>query len=172
MVLEAALAAVLSREAQVDDLIIGTVAAGRGHLEMEAAVGPFFNMIALRHQIPPEQSFRASLRAAREQALEAFDAQLVPFEAVLERVITHRDASLAMSPLFQVLFQLHTEAGSLLEPFAGVGLRAEARDWGKALAIQDLTFDLFETGGGVSGQVTYATELFDEGRIARAVAPL
>ena len=170
MVLETALASLLAREARVGDLIIGTVAAGRGHAAMETAVGPFFNMVALRHEVTPQMRFVDHLAATREQALSAFEDQLVPFEAVLERVITNRDARLAVSPLFQVLFQLHNEAGTLLEPFAGAGLAAEARDWGKMQAMQDLTFDLFERDGGVHGTLTYATELFDAARIEALAA--
>ncbi len=165
MVLESALAVLLSREARVEDLVIGTVAAGRAHMALEGAVGPFFNMVALRHRIDGNASFKAALAETREQALGAFDDQLVPFEAVLERVITQRDARLAVSPLFQVLFQLHTEAASLLAPFEAAGVKAQARDWGKVQAMQDLTFDLFEEAGGVTGRVTYSTELFDHARI-------
>jgi len=154
MVLEAGLAALLSREARVDDLIIGTVAAGRTHASLEGAVGPFFNMIGLRHRIDPGASFADVLAAGRDQALRAFEDQAVPFEAVLERVITTRDARLAVSPLFQVLFQLHTEAGALMAPLRAAGLAAEARDWGKSQAMQDLTFDLFESAAGIHGRVT------------------
>ena len=169
MVLETALAVLLSREARVDDLMIGSVAAGRAHSQLEGVVGPLFNMIALRHRLDLEASFITALTAAREDALAAFEDQLVPFEVVLEHVVLHRDARHAVSPLFQVLFQLHTEAGTLLEPIELDGLAARPREWSKPQAMQDLTFDLFERGDAIEGTVTYSTELFDAPRIERLI---
>jgi pristinamycin I synthase-3/4 len=170
MLMQTAFAALLAREARVDDLIIGTVAAGRAQAQIETAIGPFFNMIALRHRIDPAQRFVDLLAAARAEALSAFEDQLVPHEAVIERTITHRDARTAVSPLFAVLFQLHTEAASLIRPLTLGALTAQPRDWGKARAMQDLTCDLFATEAGIEGTVTYATELFDAARIAGLIA--
>ena len=134
MVLQTALAVLLAREARTRDIVIGTVAAGRAQAEIETAVGPFFNMIALRHDIQPDRSFTDTLAAARAQALSAFDDQLVPFEAVIARTVTQRDARTAVSPLFQVLIQLHTEAGTLIKPLHLGGLTAKRRPWDQALA--------------------------------------
>ena len=170
MLLETALAVLVAREARSSDIIIGTVASGRTQAETLEAIGPFFNMLALRHDIRLEAPFTQTLAQARDTALAAFDDQLVPFEAVLERTLTHRDARTAVSPLFSILFQLHTEAGQLLRPLSLGGLAAQPRDWSKPLAMQDLTFDLFETETGIEGQVTYATELFDAARIEALLA--
>ncbi|MFK7855063.1 MAG: amino acid adenylation domain-containing protein, partial [Granulosicoccus sp.] len=173
MVLESTLAVLLSRYARTDDLIIGTVVAGRSNAALEGVVGPCMNMTALRHRIDPDATFVSVLQDTRTQALSAFDDQLVPYEGVLRRVIKKRNARLAFTPLFQVLFQLHNEFNRLPDPFVFDGITAHARGRRDAPVLQDLSFDLFEGDGqssGIEGQLSYARDLFDADRMERLVA--
>ncbi len=169
MVLEAGLAALLSRLARAEDLVIGTVLAGRGDAALERMIGPFFNMAAIRHRIAPGTPFRAVLREARAAALGVLDAQMLPFEALLRDLAPTRDPRRAFSPLFQVLFQLHTETRATGAAHVDLdGLRLTLRPAAAGAAYHDLTFDLFEMpDGAVQGRLTYAAELFDAPRSTR-----
>lgn len=164
MVLEAALAVLLSRYNGARDVVVGTVVSGRPRAELMGVVGPFFNMVALRNRVDAAMSFTAVLAELRETAISAFDHQLVPHEAVVEAVLNERNPSLIHAPLFQVLFQLHTEFGdaAVLDTLPLEGLTARVRPTKSTVARHDLTFDLFQlSDGGVGGTIEYALDLFD-----------
>ncbi|MFI5800314.1 amino acid adenylation domain-containing protein, partial [Streptomyces sp. NPDC051677] len=83
--------------------------------------------------------------------------QDVPFERLVEVVSPHR--SMAHHPLFQVMVVLdnNTEAA-----FGLPGLDAGFGGADLGVAKFDLTFHLEETPDGLSGEVQYASDLFDE----------
>ncbi|XWN30016.1 MAG: amino acid adenylation domain-containing protein [Devosia sp.] len=169
MVLESALAVLLSRYSGARDLIVGTAVAGRAHPDLETVVGPCFNIVALRHRFKRDMSFRALLADTRTSALNAFDHQLVPFEAVIDAVVERRLASHAHAPLFQVMFQLHTEArADPSEPLDLGGLAVTARSKTRQVARHDLSLDLYEKpDGSLAGTLEYMAELFEPARMQR-----
>ncbi len=104
MLLLTAYAAVLQRETQGRDLVIGTDVANREHPATEALIGFFVNLLALRIRLQPELSFREQAARVRDVCLEAFAWQDTPFEQVVECLDLPRVANL--HPLLQTLFVL------------------------------------------------------------------
>jgi amino acid adenylation domain-containing protein len=104
MLLLTAYAAVLQRETQGRDLVIGTDVANREHPATEALIGFFVNLLALRIRLQPELSFREQAAMVRDVCLEAFAWQDTPFEQVVECLDLPRVANL--HPLLQTLFVL------------------------------------------------------------------
>ncbi len=161
-VLLSGFAALLSRWAGEDDVLVGTPIAGRARLELEGVIGMFVNTLVLRTRVDGGLSFRALLGRVRETTLGAFAHQDVPFEKLVEELAPER--SLQHTPLFQVMFALQNADAA--EPDLG-GLRMEPLARGGESAKFDLSVSLAEAGDRIAGGVTFRTDLFDAGTIER-----
>ncbi|MFF5025539.1 amino acid adenylation domain-containing protein [Streptomyces collinus] len=164
MVFLAAFQLLLGRSCGQHDVVVGTPVAGRDRPETQDMVGLFANTVALRTDLSGTPTFLELLGRVRETALGAFTHQETPFERLVDELAPERDPS--RNPIFQVVFQLsaHTPA----EPGA---LRAEQRpvDW--RTAKFDLALALGRSAdGAVTGELEYATALFDEATIHRTIA--
>ncbi|WP_420234663.1 amino acid adenylation domain-containing protein [Pseudomonas sp. ABY48] len=104
MVLLTCYAAVLQRETQGRDLVIGTDVANREHPATESLIGFFVNLLALRIRVQPELSLREQAQQVREICLQAFAWQDTSFERVVECLELPRVAN--VHPLLQTLFVL------------------------------------------------------------------
>ena len=158
MVLQAGLAALLSRLGGGTDIPIGTPIAGRTDQALDDLIGFFVNTLVLRTDTGGAPSFRALVRRARETALAAYANQDVPFERLVEVVNPNR--SMAHHPLFQVMITLHNTAERLPEL---PGFAVEEVSVGRRHAKCDLLLDLTEhaEGAGIDGSLDYNVDLFD-----------
>ena len=162
MVLLAAFQALLARWSGQDDLAVGTPVAGRTHLEVEPLIGFFVNTLVLRGDLSGAPNGRELLRRVRETELAAQAHQNVPFEKLVFELTEGR--SLAHSPLFQVIFALqNAPLGSL--DIAGLRFRPVHRE--ATAAKFDLTVSLEEHGGELTGEIEYATDLYDASTVDR-----
>ncbi|HLY58689.1 MAG TPA: amino acid adenylation domain-containing protein, partial [Stellaceae bacterium] len=169
MALEAAFAALLHRVGGDEDLVIGTAVAGRPRAELELLAGFFVNTVALRHQVDPLVSFREHLRAARVVALDAFEHQATPFEAVVEAAQPAR--SLSHQPLLQVMCVLQNTPDAAAALTLD-GVEVQAFDGEGQTAQFELNLDLSETEAGLAGALSYAAQLFDRSTAERLAAML
>nr|WP_230863147.1 non-ribosomal peptide synthase/polyketide synthase [Amycolatopsis camponoti] len=163
MVLQAALAALLTRLGAGTDIPLGTPVAGRTDHALEDLAGFFVNTLVLRTDTAGDPTFRDLLDRVREADLAAYAHQDLPFEHLVELLNPAR--SLARHPLFQVMLAVY-HSGS--EPERLLGLDASYRDTGLRQAKFDLSFDLVETPGGLEGDLEFSLDLFDE-RTARTL---
>ncbi|MEU7137625.1 amino acid adenylation domain-containing protein, partial [Streptomyces sp. NPDC046261] len=162
MVMQAALAALLTRLGAGTDIPIGSPIAGRTDDALDDLVGFFVNTLVLRTDTSGDPTFTELLERVRETDLAAYAHQDLPFERLVELVNPVR--SMARHPLFQVMlaFQNNVTAGLDL---LGVDIDIEPLD--QVTAKFDLGFTLAErfSGGGspsgIEGQVEFATDLFD-----------
>ena len=166
MVLQAGLAALLSRLGGGEDIPIGTPIAGRGESALENLVGFFVNTLVLRTDVSGDPSFRELLARIRGFDLDAYGQQDVPFERVVEALQPAR--SLARHPLFQVMLVLQNAPNPELA-LAGLALYPEPALLN--VAKFDLTLSLGERLGpggqplGIEGGLEYSVDLFDEGSV-------
>ncbi|WP_308201406.1 non-ribosomal peptide synthetase [Sphaerisporangium perillae] len=162
MVLQAAVAGLLSRLGAGTDIPIGTVVAGRNDEALGDLVGFFVNSLVLRTDVSGEPTFRELLTRVRQADLAAYAHSEVPFERVVEAVNPER--SMAYTPLFQVMLSLLSERLPHLDL---PGLRAGFEPLQGSVAKYDLAFGLREhhaedgTPAGIGGSLEYATDLFD-----------
>ncbi|MCP4157627.1 MAG: amino acid adenylation domain-containing protein, partial [bacterium] len=92
----------LSKISGQEDVVTGTVVAGRRHLDLETIIGMFANTLPLRNYPTGTKPIRHFLREVRERTLKAFDNQDYPFEDLVEKVAVTRDT--ARNPLFDAMF--------------------------------------------------------------------
>ncbi|MEV7791267.1 amino acid adenylation domain-containing protein [Streptomyces sp. NPDC087512] len=169
MVFQAALAALLSRLGAGDDIPIGTPVAGRTDAAADDLIGFFVNTLVLRTDVSGDPSFTELLRRARATALGAYAHQDLPFERLVDLV--GADRSLSHNPLFQVILAYQNND---LRQVELPGLEVTPHEMALPVAKVDLELTLVEdtAGGGISGLLNYATELFDRDSAERIAAHL
>ncbi|WP_428965202.1 condensation domain-containing protein [Micromonospora fluostatini] len=161
MVLQSALAALLSRHGAGTDVPIGTVVAGRGDDALDDVVGFFVNTLVLRTDVAGDPTFAELLGRVRDTDLAAYDHQDVPFERLVEELNPTR--STAHHPLVQVTLVLQNTGAP---PRAGSPLAGTEVPFDTGTAKFDLTLAVREdhdgsTPDGVRGVLEYATDLFE-----------
>ncbi|SEG95659.1 amino acid adenylation domain-containing protein [Nonomuraea solani] len=162
MILQAAIAALLTRLGAPADVPIGTPVVGRSDPALDDLIGFFVNTVVLRTDVSGDPDLTELLHRVRQADLDAFDHQDVPFEDVVEEVNPAR--SLSRNPLFQVMLQLTVEKPG--EGFRLPGLTAETEEVFTGAALFDLLFELTERRGpdgspaGIQGRLEYATDLY------------
>ncbi|WP_144716282.1 condensation domain-containing protein [Flavobacterium anhuiense] len=162
MLMLSAFKVLLSRYSGQDDICVGTPIANRTQSELEGMIGFFVNTLALRSDLEGNPSFSELLGRVKQTTLEGYDHQLVPFEKVVEKVVSSRDMS--MTPLFQVMFVLQNTP----EGAGGTALEdVEISSYGFETSVSkfDLTFTISEGSNGIALDMVYCTDLFDKATI-------
>ncbi|WP_432063862.1 amino acid adenylation domain-containing protein [Streptomyces sp. C10-9-1] len=162
MVLQAALATLLTKLGAGPDIPLGTVLAGRADRAVDDNVGFFVNTLVLRTDTSGDPSFTDLLSRVRTTDLAAYENQDLPFEYLVEVLNPARSTS--HHPLFQVMLVLQN---NVAPQWRLGGLEAAHHVVPTRTSKFDLTFELterFTSDGhpdGLSGEIEYATDLFD-----------
>ncbi|MFS7878067.1 amino acid adenylation domain-containing protein, partial [Streptomyces asiaticus] len=170
MVLQSALALLLTKLGAGEDIPVGSPIAGRPDQALEDLVGVFLNTLVLRTDTSGDPTFDQLLERVRRTALDAYAHQDVPFERLVEVVDPER--SLARHPLFQVMLMVQNMPAAETT-LGGLALRPELVDLG--VAKVDLSFafgERPERPGALSGVCEYSTELFDADSVETLVRRL
>ncbi|MBL1100030.1 non-ribosomal peptide synthetase, partial [Streptomyces coffeae] len=163
MVLQAGVAALLTRLGAGTDIPLGTAVAGRGDQALDDLVGFFVNTLVLRTDTSGDPAFAELVDRVRDTDLEAYAHQDFPFERLVE--VLNPDRSVHRQPLFQVLVVVQNTPKSGWD-LPGLEIRTEPRHPGGAKF--DLSLDLTETRDadgrpqGLEGYLEYSTDLFEE----------
>ncbi len=162
MVVQAALAAVLTRLGAGEDIPLGSPVAGRTDETLDELVGAFVNTLVLRTDTSGTPSFRELLERVRTADLAAYAHQDVPFERLVE--VLNPVRSLARHPLFQImLVAQNTPDAEVAFP----GVTAHGDVVGAGMSRFDLTIGFTErrspdgTSAGVDGWIEYSSDIFD-----------
>ena len=152
------------------DLLVGTPIANRNHPQAENLVGFLVNTLVQRATLRGDMPFTQLLEQVKQNALEAYTHQDIPFEYLVERLNPTRSAS--HSPLFQVMFVLQNTppptlvlAGGPLET-AAEPLRISFLEPENHTAKFDLLLDIAEHDDGFACTWEYRSDLFRPETIA------
>ncbi|WP_272923926.1 amino acid adenylation domain-containing protein, partial [Streptomyces sp. SID3343] len=162
MVLQAGLAALLTRLGAGEDIPLGSPIAGRTDQALDRLVGFFVNTLVLRTDTGGDPSFTELVTRVRETSLAAYTHQDVPFEYLVEHLNPTR--TLAHHPLFQIMLALQNSPESKFEL---PGLRADIELGRTGTAKFDLFFHLVERHDedgrpeGIGGAVEYSGDIYD-----------
>uniref|UniRef100_UPI001651ABD6 non-ribosomal peptide synthetase n=1 Tax=Streptomyces sp. or43 TaxID=2478957 RepID=UPI001651ABD6 len=169
------------------DVVVGTPVANRNRAETEDLIGFFVNTLVMRTDLSGDPTFTELLGRVRKTALAAYAHQDLPFEQLVDELVTERDRS--RTPLFQVFFNYtpETNAGHNAGNNAG---RHDGRNDGQdrrdayeadaspvdVLAATSVNFDLAvalaDHAGALAGQIEYSTALFDAATVERMAGHL
>ncbi|MFE7214677.1 amino acid adenylation domain-containing protein [Streptomyces sp. NPDC057611] len=168
MVVQAGLAALLTRLGSGTDIPLGSPIAGRTDEALDELVGFFVNTLVLRTDTSGNPTFRELLARVRDTDLAAYAHQDIPFERLVE--VLNPTRSMARNPLFQVMLVLQNNVQADLR-LPGLDVTVETA--GAHAAQFDLSFDLTERYAengapqGLDGRFDYSTDLFDPGTAER-----
>ncbi|WP_327745262.1 non-ribosomal peptide synthase/polyketide synthase [Streptomyces europaeiscabiei] len=171
MVVQAALATLLSRLGGGEDIPIGTPIAGRTDEAIEDLVGFFVNTLVLRTDLSGNPTFRELIARVRENALAAYAHQDVSFERLVE--VLNPTRSMSRHPLFQTVLTWNSEERAALDNLRELpDLSVLPQDFAGTNAKFDLQFSLEDTFGddgspaGLRGGLDYSTDLHDHATAA------
>ena len=170
MVIQAALAVLLSQLSASSDVAVGFPIAGRRDPALDELVGFFVNTLVLRVDLAGDPTIAELLAQVRARSLAAYEHQDVPFEVLVERLNPTR--SLTHHPLVQVMLSWQNWQDS--GPVAGLtlgDLQLTPLPLDTRTARTDLAFSLAESWteagdpAGIVGGVEFRTDVFDAASI-------
>ena len=168
MVVQAALAVLLSKLSSSPDVAVGFPIAGRRDPALDELVGSFVNTLVLRVDLAGDPTVAEVLAQVRSRSLAAYEHQDVPFEVLVDRLNPTR--SLAHQPLVQVMFAWQTFAGQGTDLVGGSAfgdLQVALLPAGTHTARADLAIHLGERWteagdpDGIGGTLEFRTDVFD-----------
>ncbi|WP_440054275.1 amino acid adenylation domain-containing protein [Pseudoalteromonas sp. T1lg65] len=138
------------------DVVIGTPFSGRPQRQLESLVGFFINVLPIRMQYTPEQSFTSLLTQQKQRILDVHQHQSMPFEQIVELQQLPRE--LSHHGIFQITFALNPQV-DMVPQLAGLSVIAQNEQ------PQQVKFDLelscTQSASGLRFNWTYASALFD-----------
>ncbi len=162
MTLLAGFVALLKRYTEQDELVIGSLTAGRNRVELEKMMGHFVNPLALRFDVSGNPTFRELQLRVRNVVLEGLAHESVPFSQVVKLAQQRNDPG--RHPLFQIIFSQQPQLQHVTPGWELI--TEEVSNGGSKL---DLTLVIDDHGDAVSGPITYNPDLFDVSTLRRAV---
>jgi len=158
----ATLDTLLYRYSGQEDILVGSITAGRNYPGTEKLLGFFLNTVVLRTDLMGDPTFRELLDRVRKTTVEALSNDDVPFDQVLKELHPRRD--LGRNPLFRVLLSLEP---ALSEIESGWNLTPIDVETGTSKF--DLCVVLDDRSDGLSGRMIYSTDLFNAATISGLV---
>lgn len=154
-------AAMLSRAAEAEDLIIGSPVLNR-RTETEPLIGPFAGPMAHRVDLSGNPTLRQLIEVTRDRTLEALDHAELPFEMLLSKLTLRTQNE--RRPLFQFYFLCQTAfvqsrqlSDLTVSPLPSVSM-------GTPFEMQ---LAMIERSEGLRAELEYNADLFDRATVLK-----
>jgi tyrocidine synthetase-3 len=151
----------LAAYAGKEEIIVGTVIAGRRHADLQNIIGFFVNMLAIKTSPGKDKAFSDYLQEVKEKALKAFDNQEYQFEELVSKLGIQREPG--RHPFVDVVFVFQdgdkrpgqTERSSLHESTLNP----------RQISHFDLMLHATDRGDSIPIVIEYSTALFKRATI-------
>jgi amino acid adenylation domain-containing protein len=147
----------LAKLGNQEDIVIGTVTAGRPYSRLERVVGMFANTLALRNYPEAHKTFTGFLKEVKQTTLEALENQDFPFDRLVNALGLSGETQ--RNPLFDVGFGWDTPKIPIIQ-VPGLTLKPYDRE------PEKVKFDMIWIATGLEDRVEftieYSTELLKE----------
>ncbi|HLP59192.1 MAG TPA: amino acid adenylation domain-containing protein [Candidatus Deferrimicrobium sp.] len=142
-----------------EDMIIGTINAGRNHVDLENVVGMFVKTLPLRNRPDAAKSFDSLLQEVRYNTLKAFENQDYPFSRLVKKLAAGNSRN--RNPIFDAAFVLQSKM--VLTEKRPIKLDFKVSSYGYEIktAKFDLTFEASEGSDGIFCAFLYCSKLFN-----------
>ncbi len=162
--------AFLSKYTGQQDIVVGSVIAGRTHDDLRHIIGIFVNMLAMRNFPKGTKTFREFLQEVKENTLDAYENQDYQFDALVEKLNLETDTS--RHPLVDTVFVLNNimisnEISQSQIPITDSPTYTESYEMEQNTAKFDLKLAVVETPWGIKFSFEYRRLLFREETIHR-----
>ncbi len=154
MVVLTALLTLIHRLDGREDVVVGTLAAGRDRPELEHLIGVFVNVLVVRGRFTDRPAFSELWRRVRETCVSAYTHQDLPYETLLERLRARQQVDAPVRVL--------CVAQQPPPPLELAGLSARPVDVEHGSAQFDLVVEIRERSDTVRLAFKYDTDVFDE----------
>ncbi|NOU19053.1 MAG: acyltransferase domain-containing protein [Bacteroidales bacterium] len=152
----------LSKYSNSEDIIVGTVNAGREHDDLKDIIGMFVNTLALRSKPVGSKKFTDYLNEVKSAILGAFENQYYPFEELIDKLKLSRN--LNRNPLFDTMFVLQNYESEKLQ----IGeLTVEKYEINSNKCLFDISLIAFERDTKIFYILGYRKKLFKPDTIKR-----
>lgn len=160
----------LARLSGQEDIVVGTVVAGRRHADLEDIIGMFVNTLAMRRFPASGKSFAEFLNEVKVNTLQDFENQDYPYESLVEKVTSGKNTG--RNSLFNVMFTLQNQMEISEDQVKDEGNQADTIAYENKSAKFDITFTAVERKENFYCSFEYRTDLFKKETIQRYIRNL
>lgn len=145
-----------------EDIVVGTVASGRSHSDVEQMLGVFINMLAVRVFPKRNETFAEFLRQVKSTLISSFENQNYQFDDLVEEVCTSVDSG--RNPMFDTIFEWQNIP---IEDLSIDSIEISKYPFEHKISQFDLVLIGWEEVGSeeISFEAVYRTQLFREDSI-------
>ncbi len=150
----------LSKYSDQNEVVVGSLVAGRQHADLTNIIGMFANFLPIKMQLEVESTLKEFLLSARQTILTAYENQEYPFEQLVEKLSIPSD--LSRNPLFDTMLIFHNEV-DLNQPLEIEGLAFKRYELNRQTSKLDFKLDVYiNRQEGLHCNLEYNTNLFEE----------
>jgi amino acid adenylation domain-containing protein/FkbH-like protein len=173
MTLLSALSALFYQYTGQEDIILGTVTAGREHDDLRRQIGYYLNTLPLRIRFNKEDRFTDLSSRVKQVLTGAYDHQAYPFDLLVEELGMGSRRDVGRHPIFDVMvdmlnynpFQSTVPNNGNSSPTEDI--RVTPFEGGEGRSKFDLTIYIAEGPATATVTFEYNRDLFDAGTIQR-----
>ncbi|HEX3029962.1 MAG TPA: amino acid adenylation domain-containing protein [Clostridia bacterium] len=162
MVLLAIYNILLSKLSSQEDILIGSVAAGRQHPDLDDLIGLFVNTVVMRNYPKSDMSFSDFLKEVKQNSLKAIENQDYQFDELVDKLSLKRNPG--HNPVFDAGFAMQN---TYVPDLNIEGLKISPYHFDFKVSKVDISLYATETDDQISIIFEYCTKLFREETLQR-----
>ncbi len=140
------------------ELLVGTLVAGRDHLDLENQIGFYVNTLVLSSKINPKDTFSEFYQTVKNETIEAFSNRKYPFDLLVEDLEVKNDPG--RNALFDILLVLQNAGETLKNYELEASVIDSIEDCGEIFSRFDLEINMKEVGPYVKMDFNFNTDIY------------